>query len=109
MLPNNRAGAVGADSIKRAAAQRGSLGRSLKGMHGNLADEDYTGDFSADEDALLRRHMRSSDCATRFGGCAVVQKRLGHKKIEMTLNLYAHVLPSMQADAASRLAVLLHG
>ena len=39
----------------------------------------------------------------------VVQKRLGHKKIEMTLNLYAHVLPSMQADAASRLAVLLHG
>ena len=39
----------------------------------------------------------------------VVQRRLGHKKIEMTLNLYAHVLPSMQADAASRLATLLHG
>lgn len=39
----------------------------------------------------------------------VVQRRLGHKKIEMTLNLYSHVLPSMQADAASRLASLLHG
>jgi integrase len=39
----------------------------------------------------------------------VVQRRLGHKRVEMTLNLYAHVLPSMQADAASRLAVLLHG
>lgn len=39
----------------------------------------------------------------------VVQRRLGHKKVEMTLNQYAHVLPSMQADAASRLATLLHG
>ena len=39
----------------------------------------------------------------------VVQRRLGHKKIEMTLNLYAHVLPSMQADAASTLATLPHG
>ena len=39
----------------------------------------------------------------------VVQRRLGHKKVEMTLNLYAHVLPSMQADAATRLASLLHG
>jgi integrase len=38
----------------------------------------------------------------------VVQRRLGHKRIEMTLNQYAHVLPSQQADAASRLALLLH-
>jgi integrase len=34
---------------------------------------------------------------------------LGHKKVEMTLNIYAHALPSMQADAAKALAVLLHG
>jgi integrase len=39
----------------------------------------------------------------------VVQRRLGHRRVEMTLNLYAHVLPSMQADAATRLATLLHG
>jgi integrase len=39
----------------------------------------------------------------------VVQRRLGHKKIEITLNIYSHVLPSMQQDAASRLATLLHG
>jgi integrase len=38
----------------------------------------------------------------------VVQRRLGHKKVEITLNLYAHVLPSMQTDAASKLAALLH-
>jgi integrase len=39
----------------------------------------------------------------------VVQRRLGHAKVEMTLNIYAHVLPDMQSDAAKRLAALLHG
>jgi integrase len=39
----------------------------------------------------------------------VVSRRLGHSKIEMTLNIYAHVLPSMQQDAAAKLASLLHG
>lgn len=39
----------------------------------------------------------------------VVQRRLGHSKIEMTLGIYGHALPSMQQDAAGRLAALLHG
>ena len=39
----------------------------------------------------------------------VVQERLGHKKIEITMNTYSHVLPSMQKDAATKLASLLHG
>ena len=39
----------------------------------------------------------------------VVQRRLGHSKIEMTLGIYSHVLPGQQADAAARLAALLHG
>jgi hypothetical protein len=38
----------------------------------------------------------------------VVQRRLGHKKIEITLAVYPHVLPSMQQDAAARLAAMLH-
>lgn len=37
----------------------------------------------------------------------VVSKRLGHKKVEVTLNIYAHVLPAMQEDAAAKLANLL--
>jgi integrase len=37
----------------------------------------------------------------------VVQKRLGHKRIEITLNIYARALPSMQQDAATKLAALL--
>lgn len=39
----------------------------------------------------------------------MVQQRLGHKRIEMTLSIYAHVLPSMQQDAARRRGALLHG
>ena len=38
----------------------------------------------------------------------VVQERLGHKRIEITLNIYAHALPSMQQDAEAKLAALLH-
>ena len=39
----------------------------------------------------------------------VVQQRLGHKRIEMTLSLYAHVLPGQQRDAARQLSSLLYG
>jgi len=39
----------------------------------------------------------------------VVQRRLGHASAEMTLNIYSHVLPSMQQDAADRLAHLYYG
>lgn len=39
----------------------------------------------------------------------VVSERLGHKRTEITLNVYAHVLPSMQQEAATKLGRLLHG
>jgi integrase len=39
----------------------------------------------------------------------VVAARVGHSDVSMTLNVYAHSLPNMQADAASRLGALLHG
>ena len=38
----------------------------------------------------------------------VIQERLGHKRVEITLGIYAHVLPSMQQDAARQLGALLH-
>lgn len=38
----------------------------------------------------------------------VVQRRLGHKRIEITLGIYAHALPAQQQDAAERLAAMLH-
>jgi integrase len=39
----------------------------------------------------------------------VVQARLGHADITVTLGTYSHCLPSMQQDAAQRLGALLHG
>jgi integrase len=37
----------------------------------------------------------------------VVQERLGHAQISLTLDTYSHVLPSMQTDAANRLDSML--
>jgi len=38
----------------------------------------------------------------------IVQERLGHADISMTLNTYSHVLPSMQEDAALKINELLN-
>jgi integrase len=37
----------------------------------------------------------------------VVQERLGHSQIGITLDIYSHVLPSMQVEAATRLDGLM--
>jgi len=37
----------------------------------------------------------------------VVQERLGHSSINLTLNTYSHVLPNMQEDAANQIDSLL--
>jgi len=39
----------------------------------------------------------------------VVQERLGHSTIGITLDVYSHVLPSMETDAAERVAGLILG
>jgi len=39
----------------------------------------------------------------------VVSARLGHSKPTITLTIYAHALPSMQADATATLAAMLQG
>lgn len=61
----------------------------------------------------IKPHGLRHTCATLLLSAGVpahvVQRRLGHKKIEITLNRYAHVLPAMQHDAAAKLSALLHG
>jgi integrase len=39
----------------------------------------------------------------------VVQERLGHASIQITLDTYSHVMPGMQADAASKLGATVFG
>ncbi len=60
----------------------------------------------------IRLHGLRDTCATLMLKAGVpvnvVQKRLGHNTISITLNTYAHALPSMQQDAASRIALMLY-
>lgn len=37
----------------------------------------------------------------------VVQERLGHSTVNITLNVYSHVSPSMHAEAANQIAGLI--
>jgi integrase len=39
----------------------------------------------------------------------VAQERVGHSSATMTLDVYSHVLPRMQADAARKVEALLLG
>jgi hypothetical protein len=43
------------------------------------------------------------------GDLGLSQRRLGHTKVEMTLNIYAHPLPALEQEAAEKLAALIHG
>lgn len=53
------------------------------------------------------RHTAASLMLTQGINPKVVAERLGHSSIAITLDVYSHVLPSMQQDAASRLDTLL--
>ncbi len=39
----------------------------------------------------------------------IVQERLGHSSVGITLDRYNHVTPAMQQDAAARLDKLIEG
>ena len=39
----------------------------------------------------------------------IVQERLGHSNISLTLNTYSHIIPGMQEDAAKKLDAMLKG
>jgi integrase len=39
----------------------------------------------------------------------VVQERLGHATIGITLDIYSHTIPAQQADAATAVAALIQG
>jgi len=53
------------------------------------------------------RHTAATLLLARGVNPKVVQERLGHANVSLTLDVYSHVLPSMQQDAADRLDDLL--
>jgi integrase len=79
----------------------------------NLGQREYPTLIKAAQVRAIKFHGLRHTCATLLlpNGVPpkVVQERLGHSKVAMTMEVYAHVLPTMQADAAAMLGGLLHG
>ncbi len=79
----------------------------------NLGQRQYAKIIKAAGVRPIKFHGLRHTCATLLLKAGVpvkvVQERLGHKRIETTLNVYAHVLPSMAQDAAAKLGAILHG
>jgi integrase len=78
----------------------------------NLGEREYARLIAAAQVRPITFHGLRHTCATLLFEAGVpvkvIQERLGHKRIEVTLDIYAHVLPSMQREAAARLASLLN-
>lgn len=55
------------------------------------------------------RHTSASLLIAAGVPMPVVAERLGHSKVSMTADVYAHVLPQQQQHAAATLGALLHG
>jgi site-specific recombinase XerD len=53
------------------------------------------------------RHTSATLLLTQGVHPKVVQERLGHSQISVTLDIYSHVMPSMQVDAARSLDAML--
>jgi integrase len=55
------------------------------------------------------RHLHATQMLAAGVPVPVVSQRLGHAKVTMTLNTYAHVLPAMDADAVALFARRMYG
>jgi integrase len=78
----------------------------------NLGQQEYARILAQAGVRAIKFHGLRHTCATLLLQAGVpikvVQERLGHKQISITLDIYAHALPSMQQDAVTKLAILLH-
>jgi integrase len=79
----------------------------------NLGQHEFDKLIATAQVRRIKFHGLRHTCATlllRAGEPVhVVSERLGHKTAQMTLDVYAHVLPDMQRNAAATIGGLLHG
>ena len=79
----------------------------------NLGQREFARLIKAADVRIIKFHGLRHTAATllfQAGAPAkVVHEPLGHRRIEVTLAIYAHVLPSMQQEAAATFGGILHG
>jgi integrase len=79
----------------------------------NLGQREYARVIKAAGVKPIKFHGLRHTCATLLLQAGqpvhVVAERLGHAQVSITYEVYAHVLPDQQKDAAASLAALLHG
>ena len=77
----------------------------------NLGQREFAKLLMASGVRPIKFHGMRHTCATLMlkngENPKVVQERLGHANISITMDVYVHALPSMQKDAAAKLASLL--
>ena len=78
----------------------------------NIGEREYARLIKVAKVRRIKFHGLRHTCATLLLQAGtpvhVVSERLGHSKVSMTMEVYAHVLPGMQRDAAATLGALLH-
>jgi integrase len=79
----------------------------------NLGQREFTQIIKAAGVRPIKFHGLRHTCATLLLQARtpihVVSERLGDSKVAMTMEVYAHVLPDMQHEAAATLGALLRG
>ena len=78
----------------------------------NLGQREFSKIIKAADVKAIKFHGLRHTCATLLLKAGihpkVVAERLGHKDVAITMNVYSHVLPGMQEEAASKLGSILH-
>ncbi len=79
----------------------------------NLAEREFNPMIKKAGVPKIKFHGMRHTCATLLlkngEHVKVVSERLGHKGVEITMNIYQHALPDMQEAAASTIGAILHG
>ena len=90
--------------------KRDTLGHPLQ--MNNIGQREFKKIIQSAEIRFIKFHGLPHTCATLLLTAGVpvkvVSERLGHKGVEITMNIYQHVLPDMQEDAAVKLGAILY-